>query len=103
MQGDAPQALSESVSERTTSPAKAPRRRSEVEVESDRQAGREAPRGFRVLQFLREVRAELKRVEWPDRETVVRLTGVVIAFVIITGAYLGLLDAVLSRLVQLIL
>lgn len=103
MQGEAPDALSEGVSELTASSPKAPRRRSEAEVETDHSTGREAPQGFRVLQFLREVRAELKRVEWPDRETVVRLTGVVIAFVIITGAYLGLLDAVLSRLVQLIL
>lgn len=57
----------------------------------------------RVVQFLREVRAELARVEWPNREALVRLTGVVIAFVIVAGAYLGLLDAAFSRLVRLIL
>ncbi|MCL6441647.1 MAG: preprotein translocase subunit SecE, partial [Thermoleophilum sp.] len=70
-------------------------------------SGAAAPRATggvaRVVQFLREVRAELARVEWPNREALVRLTGVVIAFVIVAGAYLGLLDAAFSRLVRLIL
>ena len=47
--------------------------------------------------------AELQRVEWPDRRTTTTLTGVVVGFVLIAGSYLGLLDAVFSRLVQAIL
>ena len=57
----------------------------------------------RFVQFLFAVRAELSRVQWPDRQTLVTLTGVVLGFVLIAGSYLGLLDAIFSRLIQAIL
>ena len=57
----------------------------------------------RVLQFLRAVVAELRRVQWPDRQTLTSLTGVVLGFVLIAGGYLGLLDAIFSRVIQAIL
>ncbi len=57
----------------------------------------------RVVGFLIAVWAELQRVEWPNRQTLVMLTGVVLLFVIVMGAYLGLLDAVFSRLINKIL
>jgi preprotein translocase SecE subunit len=63
----------------------------------------EAPLGHdrnRVVAFLIAVWAELKRVQWPNRQHVTTLTGVVIGFVIIMGAYLGALDAVFARLIQ---
>jgi preprotein translocase SecE subunit len=47
--------------------------------------------------------AELRRVQWPDRKQVGQATAVVIVFVVIAGSYLGLLDAVFSRLVNAIL
>jgi preprotein translocase subunit SecE len=67
-----------------------------------RAEGREAERG-RVGAFLAAVWAELQRVQWPNRKTLVTLTGVVLGFVIIMGAYLGGLDWVFSRLVQALL
>ena len=57
----------------------------------------------RFVQFLFAVRAELARVQWPDRQTLVTLTGVVLGFVLIAGGYLGLLDAIFSRVIQAIL
>jgi len=57
----------------------------------------------RFIQFLIAVRAELARVQWPDRQTLTTLTGVVLGFVLIAGGYLGLLDAIFSRLIQAIL
>jgi preprotein translocase subunit SecE len=57
----------------------------------------------RFVQFLRAVRAELKRVEWPKRQALTTLTGVVLGFVLITGGYLGLLDAIFSKLIQSLL
>jgi preprotein translocase SecE subunit len=62
--------------------------------------GRDRPR---VLQFLVAVWAELQRVEWPDRQTLTTLTGVVLGFVLIAGGYLGALDAIFSRVIQAIL
>ena len=42
-------------------------------------------------------------MQWPDRQTLTTLTGVVLGFVVIAGGYLGLLDAIFSRVIQAIL
>ena len=57
----------------------------------------------RVIQFLIAVWAELQRVQWPNRQALITLTGVVLGFVLIAGGYLGLLDAIFSELIQAIL
>ncbi len=57
----------------------------------------------KVVAFLVAVWAELQRVQWPNRQQMTTLTGVVLGFVIIAGSYLGLLDAIFSRLIQAIL
>ena len=57
----------------------------------------------RFVQFLYAVVAELRRVQWPDRQTLTTLTGVVLGFVLIARGYLGLLDAIFSRVIQAIL
>ena len=67
---------------------------------ADREQHRE--RG-KVLGFLANVWAELQRVQWPDRQAVTTLTGVVLGFVLIAGGYLGLLDAIFSRVIRAIL
>ena len=46
--------------------------------------------------FLEECWAELRKVHWPTREETRAATIAVIIGVIIVGAYLGLIDAVLS-------
>jgi len=53
--------------------------------------------------FVRASWAELQRVQWPDRRQVGQATAVVLGFVVIAGAYLGLADAVAQRFVDLIL
>ena len=65
-----------------------------------REAHKDRPR---VVQFLIAVWAELQRVQWPNRQALVTLTGVVLGFVLIAGGYLGLLDAIFSELIQAIL
>ena len=42
-------------------------------------------------------------MQWPDRRQVGQATGVVIGFVIIAGAYLGIADWVAQKVVDLIL
>ncbi len=54
----------------------------------------------RVIAFLRACWAELQRVQWPDRKQTTQLTAIVLVFIIIMGGYLGLLDAIVSRVVQ---
>jgi preprotein translocase subunit SecE len=53
--------------------------------------------------FLKASWAELQRVRWPDRTQVAQGTGVVIVFVLLAGAFLGGVDAVASRLVDLVI
>jgi preprotein translocase SecE subunit len=67
---------------------------------ADEAAAKDRPR---LVQFLIAVWAELQRVQWPKRQALTTLTGVVLGFVLIAGGYLGLLDAIFNRLVQAIL
>lgn len=57
----------------------------------------------RFVGFIRGCWRELQRVQWPDRRQVMQATGVVLGFVIVAGAFLGLADLVSSKVVHLIL
>ena len=46
---------------------------------------------------------ELKKVQWPDRETLIQATAVTVLFVAVAAAYLGALDAAFSWLIKQIL
>jgi preprotein translocase SecE subunit len=59
--------------------------------------------GNRALGFIRASWAELQRVQWPDRRQVTQATAVVLGFVAVAGAYLGLADFVAKEFVELIL
>ena len=63
-------------------------------------AGEERRGLGKVWHFFQNVWAELQRVQWPDRKQVTTLTGVVLGFVLIAGGYLGLLDAIFSRIID---
>jgi preprotein translocase SecE subunit len=57
----------------------------------------------RAADFLRASYAELRRVQWPDRRQVGQGTAVTLGFVVVAGAYLGLLDAIWNPIIQAIL
>jgi preprotein translocase subunit SecE len=57
----------------------------------------------RSIQFLREVKIELKKVTWPSRKQTVGSTAVVLILVFIISAFLGIVDMGLSNLVRLVL
>ena len=54
------------------------------------------------VNFLKEVRDELKKVVWPTRAEVIRLTGVVILVSIFVGILLGTADFILTKLIEVI-
>ena len=56
-----------------------------------------------VLGFFASCWAELKRVQWPDRETLIQASAITLVFITIMAAYLGILDAIFNWLVQRIL
>ncbi len=59
---------------------------------------------MKLMSFIREAKAELKRVTWPSRQQVWYSTLVVIAVTFLVAAYLGIVDvlltAVFSRVIQ---
>lgn len=55
-----------------------------------------------LKEFAEGVQVEMRRVTWPDREQLRNATGVVLVFVVILGLIIGLMDAVFSGFVQLI-
>ena len=50
-----------------------------------------------VRQFLKEVRLELKKVDWPSRRELISYTVVVLATLIVTTMYVAGLDYVFSK------
>ena len=76
----------------------------EIAERAPRTAAKTAQRdeGNRFANFLRGSWRELERVQWPDRRSVAQATAVVIGFVIVAGAFLGLMDFLATRIVDLI-
>ncbi len=78
------------------------RRESEQLAKKQKQASSERQRGG-VIGFLVSCWAELKKVQWPDRETLIQATAVTILFVAVAAVYLGALDAFFDFLIKRIL
>jgi preprotein translocase SecE subunit len=71
------------------------KRQKQAQVEKRQRGG--------VIGFLVSCWAELRKVQWPDRETLVQATAVTIIFVAVAGVYLGALDSAFSFLIKQIL
>jgi preprotein translocase subunit SecE len=56
----------------------------------------------RSVQFLREVKIELKKVTWPTRKQTTGSTLVVVVLVMIISAFLGIVDLGLAGLIRVI-
>jgi preprotein translocase SecE subunit len=78
------------------------RREREQVTKKQKQAAAQRQRGG-FIGFLISCWAELKKVQWPDRETLVQATAVTILFVAVAAAYLGALDAAFNWLIKQIL
>ena len=84
---------------RTTVERKEPRRERKPAPEKKK----EPRQRNRVVNFLIQVWAELRRVQWPDRNQVTQATGVVIVFCFLAGAFLAFWDWVFGEIVTSIL
>lgn len=63
-----------------------------------------APQGTsRMKKFFREVKAELKKVSWPDRQELVSYTAVVFVAVVFVAALIWAVDSVFNEVLRLIL
>jgi preprotein translocase SecE subunit len=54
----------------------------------------------RVMTFFASVIAELRKVQWPDRDTLVQASAVTVIFVAVAAAYIGALDGIFGWLVD---
>lgn len=79
------------------------RRESEQLAKKQKQAQAQQRQRGGVIGFLVSCWAELKKVQWPDRDTLVQATAVTIIFVAVAAAYLGALDAAFNFLAKQIL
>ena len=61
---------------------------------------RESPAPIRLV---RETVAELRKVNWPTRQEALRMTGIVLVVVAITGLLLGFLDFLFARVFALLI
>jgi len=57
----------------------------------------------RVKTFFVEVKQELGKVVWPDRNEVVGSTFIVVGTTLMLAAFIGVVDFILSNLMRLIL
>ncbi|MBN1571621.1 MAG: preprotein translocase subunit SecE [Deltaproteobacteria bacterium] len=57
----------------------------------------------KIVQFLREVKVEIKKVTWPTRKEIIASTAVVLLTTIIISSFLGLVDLLLSEIVKMLL
>jgi len=54
----------------------------------------------KIVTFLKEVRIEMKKVNWPTRETTIRYTLIVVGISVIVAIYLGGLDLLFTALLN---
>ena len=56
-----------------------------------------------ISDFSADVKKEFGKIAWPPKNTTIRTTGVVIVLVFLISFYLGAVDMVLGKLINLIL
>jgi len=57
----------------------------------------------KIIQFFREVRSEIKKISWPQRNETIASTSIVIIIVLVIGLFLGIVDVGLARIIKIIL
>jgi preprotein translocase subunit SecE len=62
-----------------------------------------ALRENRITKYLKEVRAEIRKVTWPSRQEVLRLSTIVVVVMIVMSAFMAIIDFAFSRLMQAII
>jgi len=90
------------VQEKSKAPAQKQRMAAQRKKAMERKKAEKKSIGKRVMQFIREVRIELKKVIWPSKQEVVNYTVVVLVTVTVVTTFILLLDLLLARLLHLI-
>ena len=83
----------------------APAKPAKAEKKKDAKPDKKSKPGFfaRLGKWFKELKAELKKVQWPGRKQVAKNTGIVIACVIVVGIFIWVFDALANAIVQALL
>ncbi len=57
----------------------------------------------RIAEYFKEVRAEIRKVTWPSREEVVRMSAIVMLVLIVSSAFMAIVDYGFSWLMGVII
>jgi len=60
-------------------------------------------KGNAIVNYLKETRAELRKVTWPSREEAINLTAIVVAVTVAMAVFLGVVDYLFSKFFGLII
>ncbi len=55
-----------------------------------------------LVRYLKETRAEIRKVSWPTREQAINLTLIVLAVTIAMAIFLGAVDLIFQNLIRLL-
>lgn len=77
----------------------------EKNVQTEKKTQKKSKPGFfaRIGKWLRELKSELKKVQWPTGKQTVNNTVIVIACVIIVGMFIWIFDALASGIIGAIM
>jgi preprotein translocase subunit SecE len=90
------------VQEKSKTPAQKQRSVAQRKKAAERKKAEKKGIWERIVQFLKDVRIELKKVIWPSRSEVLNYTIVVLVTVTVVTTFILVLDLILSKLLQLI-
>ena len=76
-----------------------------AKAKKDKKSEKNAKPGFfaRAGKWFRDMKSELKKVQWPTRKQTINNTLIVIACVIVVGIFIGLFDLVAQEGIRLLL
>ena len=86
--------------------APAKEKKSKEEKAADKKAKEKAAKkakGNRIVRWFREMKSELKKVQWPTKKQTVNNTAIVIACVLIVGLFIWVFDFVATSVIDLLI
>ena len=76
-----------------------------TQAKNDKKSYKNAKPGFfaRMGKWFRDMKSELKKVQWPTRKQTINNTLIVIACVVVVGIFIALFDFVANQAISLII
>ena len=80
-----------------------PEKKAKADKAADKKAkdkAKKKAKGNRFTRWLREMRSELKKVQWPGWKQVLKNTGIVILCVLVIGVFIWVFDALAHKIIE---